>query len=265
MAVVIPVLSIIGGVSAGMAMAATGVATLAGALAVGGAMMSGIGLLGKSDDALKIGGFLSMAGGLAGALGGGATAAAEGAGLGDSMQGFGDSIMEGAKADAGFGFGGNGLTQPPPLGQIGQNLGTELAAGAGLAQPPASGLTMANAAKPPPTTLEQSLAGLGQSKPAMSTLEQAASKLTQQDLRNVQAKIDQNKSIWDRTFGENMDAVGEWTRKNKELVNIGANALAHAYPQKPWQADQLDFQRSIYDRAQKNLNTPIRMKYTPGG
>lgn len=260
MAVAIPLLSIAGGISAGMAIAGGAALTLGGALAIGGAMMSGIGLLGKDDDALKIGGFLSAAGGIANALGGGATAASSG--MTDPMQGFGDSIMEGAKSQAGFGFGGNALTQPAPLGQIGSTLGTELAAGSTLAKPaqPIASAGLASTAQP--SALDQAIAGLNQPAAPISALQQAASQFNQQTLNDTLNGIEKKKSIWDNTFGQNLDAVGKWAKDNKELVNIGANALSQVYSP---QAEQLDFQRSIYDRARRNMNSPVRLKYMPGG
>lgn len=275
MAVAIPLLSIASGVSAGMAMAATGVATLSGALAVGGAMMSAIGILGKDDDALKIGGFLSAAGGIAEALTGGAAAGAQG--MGDSMQGFGESIVEGAQAPTNFGIGagqGNVLTQPP-IGEIGAKLGTDLTAGSGLAMTPAqvaspqaAGSLFAQSAQAAPTvSLEQAIAQLKGGAPT-SGLQQFAQTLTQGDVTAFEkaAAAAKEKSLFEQTFGKSFGQtasdLGKFARENKELVNIGANALSQIYSP---QAEQLDFQRSIYDRAQRNLNTPVRLKYMPGG
>ena len=274
MAVAIPFLSIASGVSAGMAMAAAGVATLSGALAVGGAMMSAIGVLGKSDDALKIGGFLSMASNVTDALIGGPSAASKG--IGDSMQGFGEGIAEGAQAQTNFGIGagkGNVLTRPAPIGEIGTTIGTELTAGADLAMTPAqaaapqaAGSLFSQAAQATqPSTLDQALAQLKNSAPT-NNLQQFAKTLTQGDVNAFDKAVLQEKSLFERTFGQPFSQtakdIGKFAKDNKELVYIGANALSQIYSP---QAEQLDFQRSIYDRARQNMNSPVRLKYVPGG
>jgi hypothetical protein len=66
-------------------------------------------------------------------------------------------------------------------------------------------------------------------------------------------------SLMDRVRG-----AGEWVQKNPYPAMMGlqaATGIANANSQQ----DAQDYQRSLIERARANLNSPVRMSFTPGG
>jgi hypothetical protein len=264
-----------------MAMAATGIATFGGALAVAGGMMSGLGLLGNDKKMLRLG---SIASAVSGMLGTGAAEAGSQT-IGDSMTSYGEGIAEGVQGDFGLTGGKSMLTTPPPaapqaLGEVGSGLGADLGSvaqapgatlkipTAGLTQTPQSGGLadlLSGPAKAPTSGVYGAMPATN--APTGSLLEQAARGLTQQDITAAAKQQAVKQSLWEQTFGGVKDAakgLGQFTRENPELVNIASQAIQGAYGP---QAEEMDYRRSLYERSRANLNAPVRLKYqpTPGG
>ncbi len=271
MAVVVPLMAVYSGVTAGMAMAAGAAVTFTGAMAVAGGMLAGVGLLANNKDFQRMGSIASAISGAAGAfssLSGGGQAAA-GAGDAFSVGEFGEGVTPVAKD----GFGG--AAEGAGLGDGAVSFGAEAAGQAGgVAQ--AGGIAEAANAAPQfgqglqelPTAFNPMDASMSFKAPSL--LEQAASGMTKADLlasENSAAQKTAGKSIMDRSVGENFDALTNWVKNNKEVVKLGTDALSGAYgPEAEMvklRKQQQDAQMSLMERARVNSNTPIALKYQP--
>ena len=82
---------------------------------------------------------------------------------------------------------------------------------------------------------------------ALDAVRQGASNFNQSDLA----------SWWDKVKS-GAGAVGKFIADNPSLVKIGGEMLTSMYGP---QAEQFDLQKSLIERAQRNLNTPIPLTY----
>lgn len=291
MAFVLPIIAAVGTVGSAMTALGAGatvaagigaaVSTVGGFLSVAGGVLAGVGALTGKKDLIKLGGLFSLGSAAAGALGvggastgiGGAAGATEGGAAiaGDGLQasqmtegikGFGDTaaLKEGA-ANYSLGSGGSGqgllmqkaqqfatqAAQPTSLVADAGGL-TAGTGGGSLAGVQAPGLTPTVSA-PTDYTLASAVQG---AKP----LPASAAGITQNDLQSVLSKG------WQRAQ-EMLKNTGQFVKENKELAMIGGQALSSMYGP---QAEQFDYQRSIMDRINRNLNSPVRLgNVTPGG
>ena len=285
MAVAIPLLSIAGGVSAGMALAAgtvaAGAATFGAFLSVAGGMASALGLLSKDKDIAKLGGVLSLAGsvtsmvtGAANAAGNAATATADaadtakamtqgaeggetlltapGAATGASMPTLGSAgaVAQPPGMDFMTGIDASGAVQAPMGGGLGGGAGQSVADSLmGRAQAGAlSGGATAGAPLPPMTDF----------------LSEAAKGMTSGDVAGAIKGVQQQAgSLWDKATGM-AGKAGEWVQKNPMAATFAMQGLSGTMAAKQ-QQEALDYQKSLIERARANLNSPVRMQFTPGG
>lgn len=282
MAFVLPIIAAVGTVSAAGGVVAA-MSTVGGFLSVAGGVLAGVGALTGKKDLVKLGGLFSLGSAAAGALGvggastgiggaagateGGAAVAGEGLQAGqmtEGIKGFGDTaaLKEGA---ANYSLGGGGGSGQGLMMQKAQQFATQAAqpsslvadasglsaAGSGgggsLAGVQAPGLTPTVSA-PTDYTLASAVQG---AKP----LPASAAGITQNDLQSVLSKG------WQRAQ-EMLKNTGQFVKDNKELAMIGGQALTSMYGP---QAEQMSYQRSIMDRINRNLNSPVRLGITPGG
>lgn len=242
-----------------------GTAGFAAYASVAGAVLSGVGALTGSKDVSRLGAVLSIGGGIAGALGG--TSGAVASGVAESAGGFEGIGSVGAEnmgaqaiekmAETGSqslaGQGASAAMEPAIDGGMqaaGDSIYAKNAAqqAQGLAKQFQTAPTVQapTSAAAPQDSLTQAL----QPKP-QGTLEQAASNMT----------TDQVQSWYDKALNA-MKGVGKFAQQNPELLKIGGNMLSSMYGP---QAERLDMEKSLMERARANLNAPIRLKYTPGG
>jgi hypothetical protein len=294
MAVAIPLLSIAGGVSTGMAVAAGTMAMSWGAaLSIMGGMVSGLGLLSGDKKFQRIGGILSAASGIVGGLQKAAAETASGAAAGETAATL---TAEGAAGSESLLTGGATGAQempslarqfanqaPAPTAMTGMETGTSAMTGidsAGNVVAPMGG-GMGSAGAAPSSGIAQQLTGTGygalpQGTDALLTggtntagtpslLQQAASGMTQADLAGAtkQAQMLSPSGLWNTAKTGFNDFTG-WVQKNPQaaaLLMQGISGTAQSYEQDK----QNDYQRSLYERARANLNSPVRLTFTPGG
>ncbi|MDP3139790.1 MAG: hypothetical protein Q8N17_26070 [Burkholderiaceae bacterium] len=275
--------------AAGTAIAAASVAgtfTIAGALAAAGGFFSAVGMLDKNKNAAKLGGILSLFSGMAGAFEGasaGATGAAE-AGAATGTSDVAASMTQGAEGSQ------NLLTNPglaetaPSLGSAGMDLGANLAGvdGAGsIVSPMGGGMGAAAGAAADTTSIAQGLTGaadngsslvtaLGNSAPTQNLLERAAATMTQADVYGMTSSAQQaaganSPGLFDQAMskaGGYFDAAGKWIKANPTVANMGFKVLEGMYGP---QAEAMDYQKGLMERARRNINTPVRLTYSPTG
>ena len=289
MAVLIPALISIGTGAFGAAAAsiAAGTAGFAAFATVAGTVLTGLGALTGSKDMQKIGGILSLGAGLASAFGG-AAAGGTAAGAVDSAAMGMDGAAEAAAS--GFASGGEGIAS----GALGafdaaaaaKDFGGQINTGfeVGAAQPSMVSPGIAQAANEAPvgslmakaqalggadSQLASSQLGItGQQAAAGATppssvnmggsmggqpgsLSTGAQSLTQSDISSYLAKA------WDRAQ-QGLSGLGKFTRDNKELVQVGGAALNSAFGP---EAEKLSYQKSLIERARRNLNNPIKLNF----
>ena len=283
MAVAIPLLSAVAGASAMAGVVATGVASFGTFLTIAGGMASAFGMLTKDKDLQKIGGILSLASGLVNgvqnmAQAGDATAS--GASAADTASTL---LSEGAEGTASL------LTNPgaaqgvtaPTVGSPAPMTGMDAMTGidaSGVVQAP-----MGGGMGSPSAGVAERLTGGGQSlfgqaqsggpstlltggatTAPRSAIEQLAAGMTQADV----AAATRNAALQTQTpslmtqVRDAASGVGRWVQQNPTMANMGFNALAGMYGP---DAERMDYQRSLYERARSNLNNPVRLTYTPGG
>jgi hypothetical protein len=282
MAVAIPLLSIASAVGAGTAIAAGAAVTFGSFLTIAGGMASALGMLGKNKDMAKLGGILSLAGGITSAVTGAANAAGSG-----TATATGDA-MDTAKAMTQGAEGGETLltapgtatgAQMPTLGSAGaaaqppgMDFMTGIDTGGTVSAPMGGGLGGGAGQSVADSLMGRAQAGAlsggatsGAPMPQMTDfLSEAAKGMTSGDvagaIKNVQTQAG---SLWDKATGM-AGKAGEWVQKNPYPAMMGLQAvtgIANAYSQQ----DAQDYQRSLIERARANLNSPVRMSFTPGG
>jgi hypothetical protein len=55
-----------------------------------------------------------------------------------------------------------------------------------------------------------------------------------------------------------MDAAGNWVKQNPQASNLMFKALEGMYGP---QAEQMDYERGLLERARRNVNSPVRLQY----
>lgn len=276
MAVIIPLLAVYGGVTAGMAMAAGAAVTFGGVMAVAGGMAAGLGVLTGDKDFQRLGSTLSAVSGLANAAQGlagageasqafnaadGSMEAAEAAKLarqGQDVQSLGSAPASSASgasvapgADLGeFGMAGD-VNQP---GMGGQPQGTVAESSQQIASKLTGGESMADAYKTAPTATTDAQ-GLSYQVGRDSALQEAAASMTKND---IVAMLERGATNAKSLFGQAADGAGAWMQKNPVASNMVFKALEGMYGP---QAEQMDYERGLMDRARRNMNTPVRMQY----
>lgn len=287
MAVVVPLISMYAAASAGVAVAAGAAMTLGSALAIAGGFFSAVGMLNKDKNAAKLGGVLSLFSGVANGLQG--TGAAAGATDGAATTApvtSGDvaaSLTQGAENSQGLLTNPGAAPTTPALGTAGSELGSNLT-GVNMAgsidAPMGGGMGNAGAAADT-TSIAQQLtgsadngaslvSGVGTSTPTQSLLERAAATMTQADVAGMTSSAQQaagtgQPGLFDQAtskIGGYFDAAGKWVKANPAVANMGFKVLEGMYGP---QAEALDYQKSLMERARRNVNTPVRLTYTPTG
>lgn len=264
MAVAIPVIAAWGAVGAaagGLTLASVGAlatASLAGFLSVAGAALTTIGAITKKQDLMKIGGFMSLAGGIGTAVGAASAATAPAT--------AGVSAGEAAAATAGTEAATAAAAQPTVAAA--QNLGVgveaELAKAAGSygSQAPLLGrageLASSSFSMIPGTTPTMPLDAISGLQPNVFADQLATGAAGIQGQSQLQTLL----AAAGKKAGTALKGVGTFMKDNPELVKIGGSALSSMYGP---EAEQFDFNKSIYERRMRNLNTPVRLGVLPRG
>lgn len=285
-AAVIPVL--VSFASAGAAVTAAGsvaaaLSTVSGFLSIAGAALTTVGAISGNKDAKRIGGFMSLGGGIgtafnaytagssvaeaasaadmAGGMGGGLGGdAALGTSAGyDGFMGaageagkLGGSLMDTARAASSI----SPDMARQAVGDFGSQVmdGAQATAATSGASPPLFEPSMHGSQPIPTQDMGQGLTqGLPSAGGASHTSELArgASTMNQSELMGLL------KDAAGKT-GKTLNGVAEFLTKNKELVKIGGDMLGGMYGP---QAEQLDFNKSIYNRRMANVNKPVKLYY----
>ena len=299
MPMVIPVIAAFASVSAGVAaigaVGASALSIVAGYAMVAGGILTGVGALTGNKSLMKIGGVLSLGGALGG-LAGSAMSAASGAtdaasagavnGLDaasdaasaasaaggveggtnlfayDAANMAGSASQAGGEAAAAIDGGTNLFAQAAPQatqagsGSISdlamQNTGAgALESGAGAAPMPISQPNIGSAS-PAGAGAYSAQPSVQPVSTASTTVQNAASNMTGPDLAS-----------WWQKAQQTGKGVADFLSKNKELVKIGGDMMASMYGP---QAEKLDMEKSLMERARANLNSPVQLKFVkPGG
>lgn len=253
MAVVIPVIASFAAGAAGVAAvgaATTAVGLVAAYATVAGAVLSGIGAVTGKKDLIKIGGIMSLAGGVGTWATNASTASSAGVGQAADAAGGIDAAAE-STAGAAVAAPAAETVAQPSLAEIANTpTGTDqlvpnLAGGAGQAAQPAS-LVPAAPANGLPMTAP------GPNVPA--PIQNYAQGLTMNDMQ----------SFWDRLQGAGK-SVGQFAQKNPELLKVGGQVATSMFGPQAEQAEQLrkqnEYQQSLMERSRANLNNPVRISY----
>lgn len=286
MAIAIPLISLASGVTAAAGAIAAGTAIGLGTfLTIAGGIMSTIGMLEKDKDLTKLGGILSLGGAAANWMN--STSAANSAGTatatGDAMDtaaGLTGQLPQGSETLL-TAPGASSTAAIPTMGTLAQGAadtaGTGMLAGidsAGNVLSPMGG----GLGNPGPSVAD-SLMGRAQGNlltggaaPATAGSPQMADFLAQQAstmtggevagaAKNVQAQA--GNSLFNRA-GDFVKGIGDWTQKNPMAASFAMQGLSGTMAARQ-QQEALDFQRSLIERARQNMNSPVRLSFTPGG
>ncbi len=235
-----------------------GTASLAAYASVAGAVLTGVGALTGSKDLMKIGAVLSIGGGLASlatgaSAAGGAAAAAEGASYGGASAAEAAAMTDalGGAADATSGLGA--AEQAASLSSATPIQGAMTGAAPTAPVDPFQTAVNTPAAAAPAAT-PTPVGDFGGNK----MLQEAAQSMGGNDMQKWVDKI--------AKFG---GQVGDFVKKNKELMDVGGNMLKSMYGPEAEVADlkKREMQRaeSIYEQNKKNVNSPIKFLYKAGG
>lgn len=244
-AVAIPIISAFSTVAAAGSIAAA-VSTIGGFLSVAGGIVSGLGLLTGDKGLQKFGGLLSLGSGIAN------MASAAGGAAGAST--VAEQGVAGTAADA--------LQAGADTASLAERVGSLAPPGSELgALDAASAAQTAQTVADTGSLLEPGAQAFGGSMggTTQSLLERAAAGLTQGDLQaaaNV-AKSDAAPSLFDQAMG-GLNKAGQWIEQNPNTTKLLSGAAEGMWGP---EAEAMDFRKSIYQRAQQNLNSPIRLKY----
>lgn len=277
MAVAIPVIAAFA--SAGTAVAAAGgfaaaMGTVTGFLSIAGAALTTVGAITGKKDLLKIGGLMSLGGGIGqafGALSSGTAAAGEAASQG-AQEAFRASELAGTGATnaamEAASSGGSLMESARAATSAAQNLpkqaitdfGAEVAGATPTqAMPSATTPTIAQ-----PTMVEPTTYGSQPSpQEAFRTSELTGQATHANEVARGASTMNQSELLGllkagaEKT-GKSLSGVADFLTKNKELVKIGGDALGGMYGP---QAEQMDFQKSIYERRMANLKSPVKLYY----
>jgi hypothetical protein len=123
------------------------------------------------------------------------------------------------------------------------------------------GDSMADAYKTAPTATTDAQ-GLSYQVGRDSALQEAASSMTKNDIVSMLERGTANaKSLFGQAAegaGKVMDAAGNWVQKNPQASNLMFKALEGMYGP---QAEQMDYERGLLERARRNVNSPVRLQY----
>lgn len=279
MPMILPVVIALAAASTGAVAGFAAFATIAGAMLVAGGTLMG------DKDLVKIGAIVGVVGGISGFASGASGAAnidsaatagdyvnaadaASDAATAGNVASTGGAVTgtTGAAVDAGSTnmFAGADTAAPPPsygttIAERAAAASTapattpatvaEMAAKSGLAAPDAgtAGMTPAQANY---NQLEQTTQ-LPATQVPTTGLEKAASNYNSTDLE----------AWWQKAKTAGRD-VGKFVEDNKTLVKIGGDMLGSMYGP---QAEALDYQKSLMERARRNINAPVVLKYQQQG
>jgi hypothetical protein len=289
MAVAIPLLSIAGGVSAAAGVISTGVATFGSFLSIAGGMASAFGLITGDKKLQRIGGIMSAASSIVGGVQNATAQTAQGAAAGETAATL---TAEGAAGTESLLTGGaTGAPEmpslarqfasqaPSPAAMTGVDVGTSAMTGIDAVGNVTAPMGGGMGAAAPSSGIAQQLTGTGYgalpggteslltggAPTTKSLLETAAAGMTQADLAGAakQAEMLSPSGLWNTAKSGFNNATG-WIKQNPmaaQLLMQGVGGSMQAYEQDK----QNDHQRSLYERARANLNSPVRLTFTPGG
>lgn len=268
MPVVIPVIAAFA--SGAVAAVVAGTATFAAYAAVAGAVLSVAGAITGNKDLQRIGGIVGIVGGAASLFSGGASAASTAGSAAESAGGItaeqaAYGQLEAAAADGATAAAGDvaGMASPSAAAPLAADINQSAAEVARL-----------NAAGTPLSKVAQAAAdagiagGITPQQSAYSQLEAttqvpgpgAGPTTPIADIGKQYNSLDL-KSWWDKAEKAGK-GVGSFIKDNKELVQLAGGALKDMYGP---EAEALELQRSLMERARRNINTPIALQYKPGG
>jgi hypothetical protein len=255
MAFVVPIVAAFSAIStAGGVIAA--MSTLSGFLTVAGGVLAGVGALTGKKDLVKLGSIMSLGGALGNAFGQGAAEAAGEVGVGEVVDATGgmDTAVESV---ANTGIGGAAGAVPTTPGTLGPQTPTvdvdQMATAADASQ---GAVTQTPLMQKAASVVPEAPGSLAQQY-STDAVSKAAEGLTSNDI-----------SSWLSKANKGMAGVGDFMKQNPELVKVGGEMLSGMYGP---EAEQNDLQRqineqnqSLLERARRNLNTPISLKYRTG-
>lgn len=283
MAVVVPLVAAFATGAAGMAaigaVGATALGIASGYAMVAGAVLSGVGALTGKKDLMKIGGILSLAGGvgsIANAASGAADAAMQEVAGKAAAESVGDKLAKDAVTDQLVQEMGAGAAQSATeaagqaasqaasgavarsagnvsqalTGQVGADSMTPLADSAGQAG--AQSAAQASIQPPAQSAVQSAVDGAGL---RISDVSVSASGDLSGGIGRIGSKL-----------ASGAESMGAWVKSNKELLDVGGKTLNAMYGPEAELVDmkkqEFDRQQSLLDRAYANLNAPVRL-YSP--
>ena len=276
MAVAIPLVMAYGAVASGAVVGLAAYATVAGAV------LSTVGALDGNKDLRKLGAVLQLGSalytGFSGAAGAGASGgAAADAAAADAAGGMAPQFGSQAAYDAGIGnVASEAAGQAVNTGALGQqaasgSLDTLYGAPADVQQEMSGGLFNRAASNQAAAGAPSMYGGAETNPDALSHFyggDQAGGALDQQ--ASTVASSDFAKWL-DSAMGKAGSALkqtGKFVQDNKEVVSMGGNAVNSMYgPQARLaqiQQDQMNYQRSLLERARANINAPVALRYNRG-
>lgn len=261
-AVAIPIIAAWAGAATAVTAAVAGAATLTGFLTIAGASLVTIGALRKDTDLMKIGGFMTLAGGLGSAYQASTAAAAENAAAQEAAnsswaaggQAEVAAQTAGSANEAAYASWGSAGQAEVAAAQAAEPSIASTITGSFEYQPQAQSLldtaaqrastqTVAQAATPPDIATPSQLTA-----PA-DPIAKAAQTMTKPQV-DAAAKASADR------YGAHSTAAGRWMQDNKELVNLGGGILKSMYGP---EAESLNMRQSIYERQRANMNSPVRL------
>lgn len=294
MAAAIPVIASFGAAASAVSAAggiAAAMGTVSGFLSVAGAALTGIGALTGKKDLLKVGGLMSLGGGLGNLFG----SAAQQTAMQTAQEGFraselGANAATNAAAEAATGLAGaspaSGLDQamgaaqkagnafeyPDAFGQAAQgdtgafgSIFDKAAANqAGGLDPAATGVTPPGTAQPSvydvgatraggnPAGMPSGVTINGQVMSIDDPLQAAAQGMDSATVDALKRRAAQ------KTGMLSLDNIGATVKNNKELFSLVGGALNSMYGP---QADALQYQKSIMARRLQNMNNPVALTF----
>lgn len=294
-AVVVPVIA--AWAAAGTAIAAAGtlaatMATVSGFLTVAGAALTTVGAISKNEDVMKVGGFMSLAGGIGSVINSASAATASAAENATAQEAANAAWQSGGQAEVANAAAQSGTAAAQEAANAAWQAGgqAEVAAG-GLSSELApqaindfgydainEGLyksafdkagSAAQVAEAQPATALRDLKDW-RAPMEQSAIEQAGGQATAQTLPNVpqaaqgplsgegmtKSRLQSLLQGAAEKAGEGVSGLSKFVKNNKELVDMGGGVLKSMYGP---EAEKMDFEQSIMQRRLRNLNSPIRL------
>lgn len=284
MAVAIPVIASFAAASSAVAAAGTlaaAMGTVSGFLSIAGAALTGIGALTGEKDLQKIGGLMSLGGGLANmasaATTGGADAATSAAW--SNGAGRGGDVLSAAGGDAaGATAGASGVDQAMQLAQQNASGGVSYADALGQTADGAVETGAGNMGEINSNAIWDKAGQVNQAEQArfmeantgdLSTdpLMQGAKTIDGNTVDSIVSKVKEKFAgnaggggITLESIGNGFNKIGSHVKANKELYSMGGNMLNSMFGP---EASAADYQKSIMERRLRNMNNPVAL--TIGG